>query len=128
MDYTTAASVAAKHPIPSPKTLLSLPPELTELSVRDFYWIGVYFAVFSLAGVANFWGLMSVIRIVKIRKSSFNFLLCHLSFADCFVIFTVAGGEVLWRISIAWRGGILLCKSSLSTNPNPNSRRNNLGV
>lgn len=96
-DYTLSA--------PSP-----LPADFTEISELNKDCIVVYTVLFFLAAVGNLLVLSCVSRHDRLGKSRTPLLIMHLCMADLIVTFFLMPTEIFWRLTIAWKGGDVLCK------------------
>jgi len=62
---------------------------------------------YALLKLASF---LSVLQQLRRTKSRISVLILHLSIADLLVTFGVIPLEVIWRITVQWYGGNVLCK------------------
>ena len=67
-----------------------------------------YFVCFVIGTCSNLWAFYKLS--LRVNKNRVNYLIRHLTFADLMVMFFAILPELLWRITIRWEGGQLLCK------------------
>ncbi|CAL8100472.1 unnamed protein product [Orchesella dallaii] len=91
---------------------LSLPVDFTQISPLNKDCIIVYSVLFVFAAVGNLMVLSSVTRHDRLGKSRTPLLIMNLCMADLIVTFFLMPTEVFWRLTIAWKGGDVLCKLS----------------
>lgn len=89
-----------------------LPPNFTEISQLNKDCIFAYVILFIFAAVGNILVLYCVSRYDRLGKSRTPLLIMNLCIADLIVTFFLMPTEVIWRLTIAWKGGDLLCKLS----------------
>ncbi|OXA41973.1 Gonadotropin-releasing hormone II receptor [Folsomia candida] len=92
-------------------TLFPEPASFRELSQLSINFVLIYSLLFIISATLNVSELISVIRYYKRHRTSrITNLYRHLCIADLLVTFTAMLMEILWRITIQWYGGNLLCK------------------
>lgn len=90
----------------------SLPSNFTEISQLNKDCIIAYVILFIFAAVGNILVLYCVSRYDRLGKTRTPLLIMNLCIADLIVTFFLMPTEVIWRYTIAWKGGDLLCKLS----------------
>lgn len=68
----------------------------------------VYAVCFIIGALSNLWVFHKLSR--KVNKTRMNHMLRHLTFADLMVVFFAIFPEIIWRISITWEVGLVMCK------------------
>ncbi|OXA54704.1 gonadotropin-releasing hormone receptor [Folsomia candida] len=97
--------------LPDNTTTLREPTSFRELSQLSLNFVLIYSFLFVISATLNVSELISVIRYDKRhRRSRIAHLYRHLCIADLLVTFTCMLMEILWRVTIQWYGGNLLCK------------------
>ena len=87
-----------------------IPPEYLEMSSDTRNCVIAYMILFVIAATGNFSVFFSVLQQLRRTKSRISILILHLSIADLLVTFGVIPLEVIWRITVQWYGGNVLCK------------------
>jgi len=88
----------------------ALPSHLTQMSDLSKDCALAYCVLFIVAAIGNTSVLISVSRKLRRFKTRISLLLLHLCVADLFVTFFLMPMEILWRITVQWYGGDVLCK------------------
>jgi hypothetical protein len=100
--------------IPSSPTVPSqsaeIPLHFKEISELSRNCVVAYCILFIMAAAGNITVFLSIVKKLKHSKSRISFLILHLSIADLLVTFFAMPMEIIWRITIQWYGGDLLCK------------------
>jgi len=91
----------------------SLPPEFTQLHNSAWPGIVAYSLVFAASSVGNLLEFRAVSQRLRKRCTPMNILLMNLCIADLIVGVAVAAVEVVWRLSIGWYAGDVLCECFL---------------
>jgi gonadotropin-releasing hormone receptor len=87
-----------------------IPPEYLQMSRETRTCVIAYSILFIIAATGNFSVFFSVLQQLRRTKSRISILILHLSIADLLVTFGVIPLEVIWRITVQWYGGNVLCK------------------
>ncbi|XP_053207785.1 adipokinetic hormone/corazonin-related peptide receptor variant I-like [Panonychus citri] len=69
----------------------------------------LYSLLFVSGAIGNLWVFFKQ-RQKSQRDARINYLLRHLNYADMLVIFGTILIEIIWRITVYWHGGEILCK------------------
>lgn len=95
----------------NPRLYEGIPAEFTEMGPNSLNCIIAYSFLFVIATTGNFSVFFTVLKQLRRTKSSrIGLLILHLSIADLLVTFGVIPLEIVWRITVQWYGGNLLCK------------------
>ncbi|KAI1305846.1 Vasopressin V1a receptor [Halotydeus destructor] len=68
----------------------------------------VYTVCFVIGATCNLRALYKLSQ--KANKNRVNYLIRHLVLADLMVAFFAIFPEIIWRISVTWNAGVVLCK------------------
>lgn len=81
---------------------------LNDMRSDVFIELVVYVVCFVIGAIFNVWAFAQLCR--RENKNRVNYLIRHLTLADLMVVFFSISTEIIWRISITWEAGIILCK------------------
>jgi hypothetical protein len=88
----------------------SLPREFRVMSESSKNSVIAYIILFVIALVGNLTVFVSVFREYRKQRGRIPLLILHLAVADLMVCLCLIPIEVVWRITIQWYGGNVMCK------------------
>lgn len=95
----------------TPPFVDAMPSSFSTMSDLSFYCVIAYSIIFVISATGNISVFCSVYKQLRHAKNRISLLILHLCIADLVVTFTAMPLEVIWRVTIQWYGGDVMCKA-----------------